>query len=179
MAYYMSVGDYYGGRGDYYTGRGGIFDFLGKVARTVTGAVSKAGIPLVSGAAGVANRILSGAGTTGAPPQMPGLQLPAPMRPGQGIGLPGPFRVSPTRILPGGQPFLTREGGACPPGHHLDKRTGSYCVKNRRMNPANPRALRRAIRREKGFVVLARRVLRGTGISVSRRNVAAKPGRKR
>jgi len=36
---------------------------------------------------------------------------------------------------------------------------GSVCVKTRRINVANPRALRRAIRRAHGFAKLARRVL--------------------
>lgn len=41
-------------------------------------------------------------------------------------------------------------GGACPMGFHLDKRTRSRCVRNRRMNPLNGRAATRAIRRIKG-----------------------------
>jgi len=41
-------------------------------------------------------------------------------------------------------------GGACPVGFHLDKRTRSRCVRNRRMNPLNGRAAMRAIRRIKG-----------------------------
>jgi len=36
----------------------------------------------------------------------------------------------------------------------------------RRMNVANPKALRRAIRRQAGFVKLARKALRGTGYSI-------------
>ncbi len=46
----------------------------------------------------------------------------------------------------------------CCQGEHLNKSrdcfgnpAGSKCVTNRRMNPLNPRALRRAIRRAKGF----------------------------
>jgi len=38
--------------------------------------------------------------------------------------------------------------------------------KYRRMNVANPKALRRAIRRQAGFVKLARKALRGTGYSI-------------
>jgi hypothetical protein len=52
------------------------------------------------------------------------------------------------RFLPGGQ-------------------SGFY--KRRRMNPANPKALRRAIRRTDGFVKLARRTLKGTGFTIARR----------
>jgi len=82
--------------------------------------------------------------------------------------------VHPTRILPGGQPFVTRQGGATRAGYHLDKKTGTYEVRNRSMNPANPRALRRAVRREQGFVALAKRVLRGTGITIGRRSFGGK-----
>ncbi len=41
--------------------------------------------------------------------------------------------------------------------------------KRRRMNVANPKALRRAIRREQGFVKLAKKALKGTGYHVTRR----------
>lgn len=49
--------------------------------------------------------------------------------------------------------------GCCPTGYHLDKRTGTKCVRNRRMNVANPRALRRSMRRVQGFEKLARRTI--------------------
>lgn len=39
---------------------------------------------------------------------------------------------------------------ACPPGYHYSK-TAKCCVKNRRMNPLNPRALSRATRRLSAF----------------------------
>lgn len=47
--------------------------------------------------------------------------------------------------------------GACPSGFHLDKETGTTCVRNRRTNFANPRALNRAIRRVEGFGRLVQR----------------------
>ncbi|NIP95040.1 MAG: hypothetical protein GWO24_16970 [Akkermansiaceae bacterium] len=84
---------------------------------------------------------------------------------------PGDIQVDPTAFLPGGRP-LTRivpEGGfgtggpngagiGCPSGYHPNKSSyflrdgtfiarGTKCVKNRRRNPANPRALDRAIGR--------------------------------
>ncbi len=49
--------------------------------------------------------------------------------------------------------------GCCPRGFHLDKATGTRCVRNRRMNVANPRALRRSMRRVQGFEKLARRTI--------------------
>lgn len=56
----------------------------------------------------------------------------------------------------------------CPSGYHLDKRTRTRCVRNRRMNVANPKALRKALRRTDGFVKLAKRSLKGTGYAVRR-----------
>ncbi len=76
----------------------------------------------------------------------------------------------------GGQPVMVRrlEGGAgCPatlgpgcPGYHANKSghwtasgyvpKGSKWVKNRRMNPLNPRAARRSIRRLQGTAAFAR-----------------------
>ncbi len=50
----------------------------------------------------------------------------------------------------GARPGLDILGAACPTGWHLDKRTRSRCVRNRRMNPLNGRAAFRAIRRIKG-----------------------------
>lgn len=168
MGYYMSQGDYYR-RGDYYRSRGGLFSFIGSAARTITGAVAAAGIPIVSSAAGVANRILTGSGTTGTAstgstaltmtrPTIAQLPSPLPMH------LPG----GPTPI----QAIEASVHGIVPRGTHVSKRTGAL-MKNRHMNMANPRALRRAIRREKGFVKLARSVLRGTGITIGRRSFAA------
>lgn len=49
--------------------------------------------------------------------------------------------------------------GCCPVGYHLDKATGTRCVRNRRMNVANPRALRRSMRRVQGFEKLAKRTI--------------------
>jgi len=40
--------------------------------------------------------------------------------------------------------------------------------KHRRMNPANPKALKRALRREAAFIHLAQSTLKGTGYHISR-----------
>ena len=42
-------------------------------------------------------------------------------------------------------------------------------ARRRRMNPANPKALRRAIRRQASFVKLARRALKGSGYAITTR----------
>lgn len=60
------------------------------------------------------------------------------------------------------------QDGCCPTGYHLAKDGSGRCVRNRRMNPANPKALRRAMRRTDGFVKLAKRALKGTGYAVRR-----------
>lgn len=72
------------------------------------------------------------------------------------IGLEGPPRVPVAQQLPPGVlanitgPLAARPAGVCPVGFHVDKRTGTRCVRNRRMNVLNPRAATRAIRRVRG-----------------------------
>jgi len=78
------------------------------------------------------------------------------MVPGQGR-LP-PYTAAGAGVLPAGG----RGGTGIPIGWHLDKRTGTYLVRNRRMNIANPRALRRAMRRVQGFEKLAKRTIQFT-----------------
>jgi hypothetical protein len=150
MGYYLT--------GDYYTGGDpGLFGFIGKAIKGAAGIVSKLGIPVVSGVAGIV------AGQR----RQPLLQLPAPvpiLRQSAGLpqvaGRPGGGFVSPLQL---------RQGGECPGGWHRDKQTGTKCVRNRRMNPANPRALRRAIRRQESFVRLARKALKGSGYTIASR----------
>lgn len=93
-------------------------------------------------------RVVGGIGGT-----VPGFQFP-PAPGGTPPLLPG--RIPPGPIAPGSP-------GACLPnpccsGQHLNKTMGcdgappgTKCVSNRRMDPLNPKALRRAIRRAKGF----------------------------
>jgi len=45
----------------------------------------------------------------------------------------------------------------CPTGYHPEKSGKPYCVRNRRMNPLNPRALSRATRRVGGFARAVKR----------------------
>ena len=76
-----------------------------------------------------------------------------PRLPGQGR-LP-PFTATGPGVLPGGG----IQGYATPSGYHLAKDGSGKLVRNRRMNIANPRALRRAMRRVQGFEKLARRTI--------------------
>lgn len=62
-----------------------------------------------------------------------------------------PGRIPPAVLAPGSPGFNGCAPNPCCSGQHLDKATGTKCVSNRRMDPLNPKALRRAIRRAKGF----------------------------
>jgi len=165
MSYYMA-GDYktYG-----YAGDPGLLSSIWKgfkrVAKFLPGPIGT--IARVAGAAGV------GAATVKylAPPQFP---VPAKPMPGgfmPGAGARGPSMAgwqSPTGgavgMVPGFPSGPTRGSvgmvnGACPCGYHPEKSGKGYCVRNRRMNIANPRALRRGMRRVQGFEKLARRTI--------------------
>lgn len=159
MAYYMSGrGDYY--RGDYYRA-GGIFGsigkFLGGVARTVA--------PILPGpfgaAARVAGRVLGGSPAQGtalapfAPMQAPVLtQLPrlGPISTGQV----GPFMGQTGGLIQ----VQTVTAGGRQTVKVVDQATGKVVSMRKRMNVANPRALRRALRRVAGFGKLAKRAKR-------------------
>lgn len=93
-----------------------------------------------------------------APASFPGIGL-APTGfggPGSPQYMPGHGGVPPSTFAGGPATYATN--GCCPSGWHPAKDGSGRCVKNRSMNVANPRALRRAIRREKGFGKLASRV---------------------
>jgi len=75
------------------------------------------------------------------------------MIPGKGR-LP-PFTATGAGVLPAGG----RGGSMMPSGYHFAKDGSGRLVRNRRMNVANPRALRRSMRRVQGFEKLARRTI--------------------
>lgn len=125
-------------------------------------------------------------------PRQPGPPVPfTPVtfprgRGGGGIGdiigrvLPGVLeifrgRIPPRPTLPGGiipsmpTPFPTV--GECPKGFHQAKDGSGRCVRNRRMNSLNPRALRRCLRRIEGFQNFVKR----SGLTVSPRRGRRKP----
>jgi hypothetical protein len=168
MSYYR--GDYY--RGDYYRGDPYIGTFFRGAASLV-----KPLITTVAKRVGAAGRALAG---------MRPVQQAA--RVARDVALPTAVAVATTRttqaVLPGagpeagapinypeagaaGVPMMTGMGvkGMCPPGYHPNKSDsikgpkGSYCVRNRRMNPLNPRALRRALRRSEDFEGIAKRTV--------------------
>ncbi len=82
---------------------------------------------------------------------------PSVITPGQGR-LP-PFTATGAGVLPMGG-----RGGVCAPsGYHFAKDGSGRMVRNRRMNVANPKALRRSLRRVQGFEKLVRRTFTISG----------------
>lgn len=166
MAYYE--GDYY--QGDYYEGDpflGALFGsgiawlgkkLLGRGAKKTTQAIATAGAGAATGLA------VGSVGGAAVAPIWQAMKKVAPMI--TTIPMPGGGVFRPTRILPGGVPATSP--GCCPTGYHFNKSEsraratmgappGSICIKNRSMNVANPRALRRGLRRVAGFGKLAMR----------------------
>lgn len=152
--YYRPMGDYatggYGGQ----MGDPGLFGFIGKavksvwkIAKPVLGAAigGPVGAAIVGGATVAASgkAMVPYAGAPPAPPSMPGVGMIQPVVSGVVSG------VMAGRAM----------GGMCPSGYHPAKDGSGRCVRNRRMNVANPRALRRSMRRVKGFEKLARKTI--------------------
>jgi len=72
----------------------------------------------------------------------------------------GQYRLPPyTAKGPGVLPYGGAGVSAPPSGYHYAKDGSGRIVRNRRMNIANPRALRRAMRRVQGFEKLAKRTI--------------------
>jgi len=165
---------YYGQyRGDYATGGYGMGDpgFLSSLWK----GIKKVAAPIVGGLiGGPVGAIVGGmsGGRAGTPPIM-SQQKPFPRQQvGFRVGTlaarstdfypPVPqFRGGPMRggARPVGMENLPGATGCCPRGFHMAKDGSGKCVRNRRMNVANPRALRRSMRRVQGFEKLARRTI--------------------
>ena len=130
---------------------------------------------MIGGPAGAA----LGAGLGGA--VSPGRQLTVPGTVGGAISFPGGTGIQ-MGYTPGtavtkykyprairGQPPTAPPGyapgagmGGVPSGYHYAKDGSGRIVRNRRMNVANPRALRRSMRRVQGFEKLAKRTIQFT-----------------
>jgi len=152
---------YYTGRGDYYSGKGdpGFASILGKVIGGV-GKVASAVLPGVGGAIGsVASAASKALGGTKSVKQLRGAEA-APAIPTPGV------RGQLERFLPGGASGYQCAASPCAPGWHLDKTKQEKCVRNRKTNYANPRALSRATKRLDGFVTVARRAMKSTNYKV-------------
>lgn len=125
--------------------------------------VKKIARPLIGGlVGGPVGAIITGATVGGAvvsamkpgPPQL----APPPGAIGGAVSFPGGTTVSVAGVLPS----HAAVGAHAPSGYHLDKATKSRWVRNRRMNIANPKALRKAMRRVQGFEKLAKRTIQFT-----------------
>lgn len=136
MGYYMA-GDYYQAGGIF----GSIGKFLGGVAKTAVGAVG--GVLTTGTPLGAVTGALKGAGIIKAPAAPVQLQLPA-----AGV----PTMMAPQ--IPGGGPPAAA-GGATK--WRYTKKGTLTTRKRPRMNPTNPKALRRAQRREESFIRIARK----------------------
>jgi len=78
-------------------------------------------------------------------------------------GVPGSLRLPPyTAAGAGVLPYAGRGAPGVPSGYHYAKDGSGRIVRNRRMNVANPRALRKAMRRVQGFEKLAKRTIQFT-----------------
>lgn len=187
MGYYRG-GDNCYGRGDYYRGdyyRGDIFGTIFGGIKSV----AKAAVSILPGPVGAVARAVTNigrgsvaVGPSSGPIGAPIIQyqpppvgaLPISSFPSSGTTTPGTAVAN----IPGRgmciidtrtgkrlgrmnkSTYVTRGGGTSrwPVGLQVHP-AGTECVRSRRMNVANPRALRRAIRRAQGFSKLARRVL--------------------
>ena len=167
MSYYQRpMGDYrtYG-----YAGDPGFLSSLWKGVKKIAG-------PVLGGMiGGPLGAVIGGAVGGGAPKPTPQFPVPAGTF-GGAVTFPGGVRLStaytPTTMTPaqgrlppytatgaGVLPAGGRGGAMVPSGYHFAKDGSGRLVRNRRMNVANPRALRRSMRRVQGFEKLARRTI--------------------
>jgi len=158
MSYYgQPSGDYRTGGYGYTGGDPGLFSFLAMAVPKVIKFFKKPAVKAITAAAVGSAAVAAGQQLVG-PPAPPGVSLPAVGFPGLGEMLPLAGRgVAGARAL---MPIAA--GGVCPVGYHPRKSDGAVCVRNRRMNVANPRALRKSMRRVQGFERLARKTIRFT-----------------
>jgi len=183
MGYGMSGSNY----GDYY--QGDLFGSIFGGIKKVVGTVAKVGSQVLPGPAGVAARaIVSAAGggqrSIPAAPSIGGGQLSLPRVNIGAIRTPAVGLTLPAYTPPAGAP---QQGAACGgPGYHRNKALARWeravargstakqpyvvnaCVKNRSVNPLNPKALRRAIRREDRMRKMMTRALKGSGYKITR-----------
>lgn len=169
--------------------QGGIFSAIGGALKKVAGA----GLAIATGGgiAGAARAIGIGGASAAVVRTLPAIgptlvggggggQLPVPVP--RGVPVPG-ARGAIQRALPFGE---TGYGGGCPSGFHPNKsgymtrdgyvEKGTRCVRNRKRNPLNPRALDRSM----GRLRSAGKAIRALGFRApSVKDVATGKARKR
>lgn len=161
MSYYTGQGDYYSGKGDpgFTSILGGILGTAGKILPGPIGGLASAGSALLSGGSSSRRLPTARARATSSRLAVPSTMPRIPAQPNP--GLTGVAQ----RLIPGGSSGYSC-GSGCSPGYHLDKTEGVKCVKNRKTNYANPRALARASKRLDGFVGVARKAMKSTNYKV-------------
>jgi len=139
----------------------GVKKFAGPIVGGLIGGPVGLAIGGVSGGGGGGGggKQLTVPGTIGGAVTMPGgMSLGLGYTPGAAVpgrGRLPPFTATGAGVLPAGG----RGGSMIPSGYHFAKDGSGRLVRNRRMNVANPRALRRSMRRVQGFEKLARRTI--------------------
>jgi len=139
-----------------------------KIAPTILGGIIGGPIGMAVGAVGSSGggKITPGLptipGTIGGAISFPGgTSISTAWQPGQ-TGT-GSLRLPPyTARGAGVLPYAGRGVPGLPAGYHYAKDGSGRPVRNRRMNVANPRALRKAMRRVQGFEKLAKRTIQFT-----------------
>jgi len=143
--------------GDYKTyGYAGDPGWLSSIWKTIKKPLIRVAGTLIGGPVGglITAATVGGAIVAAGKPRAPALPAPGGMI-GGAVSFPGGTTVS----VAGALPTHAAIGAHAPAGYHLDKATRSRWVRNRRMNIANPRALRKAMRRVQGFEKLAKRTI--------------------
>ena len=143
--------------GDYktygYAGDPGFLSNLWKLGKKFVPRLIGAAIGGPVGAA-IGTAVTVGTTVAAVKPRAPAVTPPAGSI-GGAVSFPGGTTVSVAGVLP----THAAIGAHAPAGYHLDKATRTRWVRNRRMNVANPRALRKAMRRVQGFEKLAKRTI--------------------
>ncbi len=159
MSYYnRPMGDYRTGGYGYPMGDPGLFGFLGKVIKKAAPVLGRFFGPVGAIAGAVIGGVEAGKMMVPTPAAYGAHGVPAPPTSMPGAGL---MVAQGLGAAAAGFVGAQQAAGACAAGYHprKDKRLPFKCVRNRRMNIANPRALRRGMRRVKGFEKLARRTI--------------------
>lgn len=183
MQYYGATAGNYAAGDYYYPYRaGGIFGIIGGAVKGAFKGIGGGPAGIIKGAVGGAVSAAKGKQSVGV--DLAPLPLPTMMPQGVPRGTPGAIPKPGIvglgqRLIPGGESGYVGGAGGAPSGYHWNKSysyarglpAGSFLVRNRSMNPGNPRSLRRAVRRQQSFIALAKRVMRGTGMTIKRSGV--------